>query len=161
DVPSDVALPDPAGEAEKKYSTARSLTAMRRQMTRSTRARVLLGGKSFGFEGKYPGLVEEAYLAMQGANPQPVYLVGAFGGGARSVIDALQGEDTPVLSREKHELGDPGYKAMAAVFDREAAAGRAEPIDYPALANFFRTRGVGFLSRHNGLTEAENQRLFE
>jgi hypothetical protein len=160
-VPSDVARAEPASEAETRYYTARSLTAMRRQMTRTTRARVLLGGKSFGFEGKYPGLVEEAYLALEGPNPLPVYLVGAFGGAARAVIDALRGRDTPVLSRAWQEQAAPGYKAMAAVFDREAAAGRAEAIDYPALAEFFRSRGVAFLSKHNGLTEAENQRLFE
>lgn len=160
-VPSDVALPDPAGEAEKRYYTARSLTAMRQEITCTTRARVLLAGKPFWFEGKYPGLVEEAYLAMQGTNPQPVYLIGAFGGAARAVINAVRGKDTPVLSREKQELADPGYKAMARVFDREVTGGCAEPIDYPALADFFRSRGVGFLSQHNGLTEAENHRLFE
>src|SRR5262249_8071947 len=129
-VPAGVPPPCP-GEAEQRYFTARSLTAMRCEMNQHTRARVLLGGRAFGFEGRYPGLVEEAWLAMSGENPQPVYLIGAFGGASRAVIDALEGEDTAVLAREQQERADPGYRAMAAVYDREAAAGRADPIDYP------------------------------
>jgi hypothetical protein len=45
--------------------------------------------------------------------------------------------------------------------NREAAAGRAEPVDYPGLISFFRSKGIGFLGQYNGLTEDENRRLFE
>ena len=130
-------------------------------MNENTRARVFLGGKSFGFQGTYPGLVEEAYLALTGDRPQPVYLVGAFGGAARAAIDALQGKETPVHSRARQESENPAYKAMAAIQDRESAAGRADPIDNPGIAAFFKTKGVKFVSAHNGLSEPENARLFE
>ena len=92
-------VPEPADEAEQDYFTARCLTAMREEMTRHVDARVLLGGKTFGFQGKYPGLVEEAYLAMAAPLPRPVYLVGAFGGAARAVIDALRRKPADPRSR--------------------------------------------------------------
>ena len=56
------------------------------------------------------------------------------------------------------EIGD---KAMAAIQDHEAAARRADPIDYPIIAALFKTKGVKFASDHNRLSEAENGRLFE
>jgi hypothetical protein len=166
DVPAGV--PDPgndAAAADRAYYTARCLTAMREKMTEQIQARVLLGGKLRGFSGKYPGLVEEAYLAMSAPSPRPVYLVGAFGGGARAVIHALQRRPTdpyvPALSRAFYEEHDPGYKALAAVYDREQAAGRDEGLAHEKLSDFFAEKGVDVLTGHNGLSMAENQRLFE
>ena len=166
DVPA--GIPEPAAEAdaaERAYYAARCLTAMREEMNRHIQARVLLGGKAYLFQGKYPGLVEEAYLAMTAPVPRPMYLVGAFGGAARAVIDALRRKPddppVPVLTRGFQEERDPGYKALAAVYDRERAAGRDGGLAYEEMARFFAEKGVGFLSRYNGLTVDQNQRLFD
>ena len=53
------------------------------------RARVLFSGPLAGYADRYPGLVEEAYLTVK-AN-LPVYLIGAFGGCTRAIIDAIEG----------------------------------------------------------------------
>jgi hypothetical protein len=159
EAPADVPPPPAADEAGNRYYTARSLTRMRRELIAGVDALVLLGGKAFGAQGKYPGLVEEAHLAMEA--DKPVYLMGSFGGAVRAVIDALLGRATLVLTREAQERQDAGYRAMAALYDRESAGGRADPIDYEALARSFASRGLDRLSERNGLTQGENLRLFE
>jgi SLOG cluster2/Patatin-like phospholipase/TIR domain len=142
--------------------TAQSLTAMRRRMAEKTDARVFLGGKSFGFAGKYPGLVEEAHVAM--TKPQPVYLIGAFGGATRGVIDALVGNDNPVLSWTEQSRS-PEYTALAGRYGSPDGGYPADRLGYKALLAFFRGVGVDGLSapdgrNYNGLTADENRRLF-
>jgi hypothetical protein len=110
---------------------SRSLTAMRQAMTANTHARVLLGGATAGFQGRYPGIAEEAYLATEAK--QPVYLIASFGGAARRVIDGLEGRPSHVLP---------------------AAATAGEPV----TDEYFRTKGLPGLN--NGLTDDENRRLF-
>lgn len=43
--------------------------------------RICLGGKLEGYEGKEPGIVEEARFALE--FNKPLYLLGGFGGAAR------------------------------------------------------------------------------
>ncbi len=63
---------------------AQSLTALRTAMIGLTQARVLIGGKRTDFQGKMPGILEEALLALE-AN-QPLYLAGGFGGVSLDII---------------------------------------------------------------------------
>jgi len=51
---------------------------MREQLLVRTQARIMLGGRTTGYKGKYPGLVEEALLTLQAG--KPLYLMGGFGG---------------------------------------------------------------------------------
>lgn len=59
-------------------TTGKSLNGLRRYMAENTAGRVFLGGKSVNYQGKIPGLLEEAILAVE--HKQPVYLAGGFGG---------------------------------------------------------------------------------
>jgi hypothetical protein len=63
------------------------LTAMRRRMVADTDARVVAGGRVEGYQGKMPGVAEEALLAFQIG--QPLYLLGGFGGCARDIASAI------------------------------------------------------------------------
>jgi hypothetical protein len=153
DVPAPVPRPAESCAAAFGYFVARSLTAMRQEMTRQTHAHVFLGGAAHSFKGKYPGLLEEAHLAMEAA--RPVYLIGAFGGATRAVIDTLEGRPTPVLTREWQQQLSPSYTAVADLYAAN------DPVDYQAVVRFFRGQGIESLSRHNGLSEGENRRLFE
>ena len=71
----------------------RSLSGMRRELAANTDARVLLGGKSHSFLGLYPGILEEALLAIE--RNQPLYVMGGFGGAARQRRGRTDGEGTP------------------------------------------------------------------
>jgi hypothetical protein len=50
-------------------------------------ARVLVAGKTSGFSGRMPGILEETMLAL--CLGQPLYVVGGFGGGAQVVGELL------------------------------------------------------------------------
>lgn len=66
---------------------AEALTAMRHVLTRSSDARVVLGGQIEGFKGRMPGIAEEALSALEAE--QPLFLLGGFGGCARDLAALL------------------------------------------------------------------------
>lgn len=144
---------------EHQYFWARSLTAMRLEMVQATTARLLLGGRLTGYKGKYPGLIEEAYLTMQAS--KPLFLIGGFGGCPKAVIDALHGAAPETLEESYQSAHNPGYADFVAFFNaqiQEKALPAVEPIDYRQLVQFFRDKGVAGLQ--NGLSAADNERLF-
>ncbi len=181
--------PPPAdlNPADSDYLAARCFTAMREAMQQGgppppstteksnpIRARVLLGGPLAGYAGRYPGLVEEAYLAMK-AN-LPVYLIGAFGGCTRAIIDAVEGHKPESLTlagqvrldesfRKQHsDKAKTPYDQRAADFNTRAAKHGIETIDYLAVQSYFESAGANnleVLSSHNGLTPEETRCLFE
>jgi hypothetical protein len=108
-----------------------------------------------GFKGKYPGLLEEALLAMR--SDKPLYLVGGFGGCTRAIVDALKGA-TPEAFTEGFQVQDPLYKAIAERYRTDAADNKTTPIDYAGELQFLRMRGVGGLN--NSLSVDENEILF-
>ena len=128
DVESEPVSPDDA---------ARGLTAMRRNTTAQSNARVLIGGKRQGYTGKLPGLVEEALFAVEAG--QPLYLAAGFGGATLDIARAL-GLDVawsrPIEEQERDLWMIEGLGQLATL-----AAGR------------------GWHIPPNGLSEGENRRL--
>jgi hypothetical protein len=124
-------------------------------MDAMTHARVLLGGQVSEFKGKYPGLLEEALLALRSG--KPVYLIGGFGGCTRSIVDALKGR-VPEPFTEAFQIQDPLYKSLAERYGKDAAATKTTAIDYAGELQFLQGKGVGGLD--NGLSDDENEILF-
>jgi hypothetical protein len=143
----------PPTTAENRVAWARSLTAMREQMNAEIHARLLLGGQARGL-GKYPGLAEEALLALRGG--KPVYLIGAFGGCAEAVIEALRGNKPAALTLDYQAIEEVPRAAID-LYNSQVPPG-GEPIDYKALVAEFEKIGVAGLK--NGLDAKENERLF-
>ena len=87
------------------------LTALRHVITAllNPGCRVCLGGKTSGYQGKEPGIMEEARLAL--AYRKPLYLMGGFGGATR-IFGADPGQggmvywdtENGLMAEEKHEL---------------------------------------------------------
>lgn len=87
-----------AGAPQEDFSAverATALTSLRQYMTGNTNARIVVGGKRAGFEGKMPGIVEEVLLSLE--RRQPVYLSGGFGGVTLDIIRTLRPEFTEWL----------------------------------------------------------------
>jgi hypothetical protein len=117
-----------------------ALTGMRRWMTRNTTGRVLVGGKRAGFQGRYPGLMEEALLALR--DNQPVYLAGGFGGVTLDILRAIGVDvDVPLPDLGGATTPPDGRSAAGAQELRQLAAGR------------------GWTILSNGLTADENRHL--
>lgn len=144
----------PPIDAPSTYVWCKSLTQMRAKMAKANHAQILMGGRLSGYKGKYPGLVEEAYEYMKAE--KPVFLIGAFGGCASRMAEALQGGMIPELT-EAFQIQNPQYKEVLPYYN-ERVTSDEERIDYERLMEFFNTKGIKGLN--NYLTEAENIRLF-
>jgi SLOG cluster2/TIR domain len=156
---------------ESNYLNARCFTAMREAMNDRIAARVMLGGTFAGYAGKYPGIVEEMDLAIRAK--KPVYLIGAFGGCTRALIDVLEGQNSADLTlagqlqldedfRKKYAQQDrTPYQQRVDDFNRRAATNPGvEPIDIDSLLSRLSAHGTAGVARDNGLTVEENRRLF-
>ncbi len=108
---------------------ATALTAMRMKMLRDTDARIVLGGRVAGYQGRMPGVAEECLISLQ--HHKPLYVLGGFGGCARDIAQAMR---------------------LA-----ERVTG-SSPRSWERLDEFMRYAGdVGVLS--NGLDTSENRTL--
>jgi hypothetical protein len=105
-------------KAPQAAEPAASLALMRKAMGRDCDARILLGGKMFGYAGSEPGIPVEARESI--AEGAAVLPLGGFGGAARDVAMAMG--LAPKKSREGTERG-PGYAgSMAELENRSALA---------------------------------------
>lgn len=125
-----------------------ALTKMREAMSERMTARIVLGGRTYGQQGLYPGVIEEAALTLQ--LKKPLYVAGGFGGCGRVVALALQGEKPESLTIDYQRTHTPRYAELI------LAASSAPSIE--TLLDTFRAVGVAGLC--NGLTEDENLLLF-
>ncbi|MFT5666790.1 MAG: hypothetical protein ACI9DK_000975 [Vicingaceae bacterium] len=137
------------------YAWARSMTFMREEMTKNNNARIVLGGKTLGYKGKYPGIVEEIYLSLK-AN-KPTFLIGAFNGATGDAISALLGKKPERLSFD-FQNSSKELKQRTDYYN-EHKPKEIKEIDYEYLVSFFNKKGIESLN--NGLTEEENRRLFK
>ncbi|WP_371803060.1 TIR domain-containing protein [Candidatus Lokiarchaeum ossiferum] len=63
------------------------LTKMREDMNDGTDCRIIMGGRTFGFKGKYPGIIEESLIAIK--SEKPIYFLGGFGGAAKIIVELV------------------------------------------------------------------------
>lgn len=155
--PSFVAVPEvevPTGTALHRFAWSRGLTAMRERQIQEVGARVVVGGKLGRPDGTYlgrmPGVLEEALLGIRAK--RPVYLVGAFGGCARLVLDALDGKDREELTWKYHQTLPHASELRKLYADHGVAWDEFEHIAAELKA-------CGFSGLKNGLTVEENREL--
>ena len=168
--------PIPDDTPEHRYIRARCLTAMREAMCQDTDARIMMGGRVSGHQGKYPGLLEEAYLTLCAG--KPLYLVGGFGGCARLLIQMIRDKQRPVELTRAYQRAHPrmarysgadGSDQQAIVpfeelensylqYEQDPEIGQ-ERIDYDRYVDKFLSANI--MDVKNGLSEDENLDLFE
>jgi hypothetical protein len=126
---------------------AHNLTAMRTKMADDCDARIILGGQITGWAGLVPGVVEEAVLTIDVG--KPLYVVGAYGGAALRVLQALEGKEPAELTTAFHDHWLKGLSAFApSVKGRMSIEGLGE-----------RLRAVGLAGLRNGIDLEQNRRL--
>jgi len=78
------------------------LTGMRRYLTSMSDAHFLIGGTRSNYSGRYPGVVEEALMALQAG--RPIYPAAGFGGAtydiAKTIYSGLVEFDLPYTSSD-------------------------------------------------------------
>jgi len=140
---------------ENLFIWSESLTKMRMEMQSSINARIFTGGSMSNFKGKYPGLLEEAMLALE--DDTPVYLVGIFGGITRRIIDGILGTKPKELTLKWQSVENEKYKDFVIYYNNKKEKNK---IDYDFCTRFLNTYSLERFSRNNGLTVEENKRLF-
>lgn len=143
----------PPTKGENQYIWSRCLTEMREKMNLSCDARVFLGGKISGFKGKYPGVLEEFVIALK--EEQPIYLIGAFGGVTKQIIEILDGHDASIFEKDYMASNDD-YQELKTQFNQKPSQ---DPISYQNIKETILKLGWVGLSERNGLTEEQNKRL--
>jgi hypothetical protein len=155
------------GSAAGRCDLFRSLSGMRRELTTRTDARILLGGRAHSYLGLYPGVLEEALLAIE--HNQPLYVMGGFGGAAANVAHALMGGTPQQFDIAFQRAKSPEYSAALDQYDRLRARRpdlSLPSVDFAAAQSRLAVYGsavsgtASALSRANGLSEDENWMLF-
>jgi hypothetical protein len=145
---------DPYGNLYR-YVRARGLTYLRHRLNDASHVRICLGGRTAGSAGRYPGVIEEALLALR-AN-KPVYLATFLGGATAQVAAAIEGkqmtDDFCPQSSVDALYTDPPAKEV----DHATAADRV--VDRASVWREFQDAGMGKLAALNGLTLEENAEL--
>lgn len=139
----------------QNYLCSRNLTALREVMNNDIDARIFMGGKVKNFKGKYPGIIEEAYLAMR--SKKPIYLIGIFGGATKLLIECLNSSRPEEFTKEYHFQSEE-YQKFYEYYSSQVTEEEIDPINYDELFDFFSNKGL--IGLNNGLTEKENQILF-
>jgi SLOG cluster2/TIR domain len=153
---------------ERRYAWARGMTSMREAQTKSARGRILIGGKVGAtltvapdgtrdvrwYSGRIPGVVEEALVSLKAG--QPLYLIGAFGGAAKLIIDLIEGRPRNEFTWDVQKAA-PHTDAMRALYQQHGPAWE----DYDAMTSVFATAGTSEVASRNGLTVNENRELFQ
>jgi hypothetical protein len=163
-----VALPAKAGSADPAWAATDpepshrfpwtlATRAVRLRMATDCDARVLVGGP-FLATSPWPGQFEEFETSLQ--EGKAVFVVGGFGGVSRLIADLLQGGSPEVFTRAYQD--EDGKRTSIREYYEHQVSVRAIPNmpdpDWTRRTTAIRTTGVSGLN--NGLTRAENERLF-
>lgn len=131
------------------YLWARALTKMRKEMISACDARIIAGGRLYGYKGKIPGVLEEIMIASE--QEVPFYLLGGFGGVGRVVGECRFENKTPIeLTDSWQQEHNKGLKELKVLYEDAG-----ETIDYSDIIK--KIRHIQF---RNGLTKSENEVLF-
>ena len=145
---------NPSNNIEDRFIYAECYADMRNQMANNSDARIVLGGRQKGFTGYFPGIVEETYHSLKAGNA--VYLLGGFGGAAKSIIDIILGKQPHQLTNE-FQFDTPFLKEFKEFVGTKSTV----RLDYEFLCGFFKSHTLESVSKRNGLTVEENLILFE
>ncbi len=144
----------PHSSIQDRYVIAECLSEMRLRMAKESEARILLGGMQDKYVGYFPGIIEEGYLSLKAG--KAVYVLGGFGGAAKSLSEALCGYAAIKLSNEYQQRSASQREFSSFVFDNHNVN-----LNYDILVQYFNEFSIEKLSENNGLTCDENQILFQ
>lgn len=139
-----------------RYLRARGLTHLRRRLNAESEARLCVGGRTEGSAGRYPGVIEEALLAVQ--EGKPLFLAGLLGGAARQVIAAVEGQRMPEDFCRPGLIDELFKRPPIVERDRQTETDRLS--DRTLVWETFQEFGIAGLAATNLLPVEENRELF-
>jgi hypothetical protein len=151
----DAASRPDANQAVYQYVRARGLTFLRHRLNDVSHVRICVGGARSKYEGRYPGVIEEAFVAV--TDRKPLFLAGFLGGATEQVLDAIEGKPMTDDFCRPTPIQDL-YNAPPIKEDSRATEGD-RIIDRDAVWHSFAETGRERLAAANGLTLEENDEL--
>jgi hypothetical protein len=139
-----------------RYVRARGLTFLRHRLDEISDARLCVGGRRAGSAGRYPGVIEEAFLAV--TKNKPLYVAGLLGGASHQVAEGFEGRPMPGDFCPAPVVAQ--WYEQPPITERDQASWRDRQIDRDGVWTVFRAAGLGGIARANRLTVAENEELF-
>jgi hypothetical protein len=125
-----------------RYARARALTFLRHRLTAICHARLCLGGRRRGAAGRYPGVIEEALLALRA--DKPLYLAGILGGATQQIIDAIEGR--PMASDFCRAAAVQEFYSAPPFEETDQATLEDRTIDREGVWDEFATAGLDRIS---------------
>lgn len=137
-------------DTNNRYIWSRSLTEMRRQMIEECNVRICVGGKSRGYKGLMPGILEETIYALE--KKTPVFLLGGFGGITSSICKLLQNEIPQELTLNWQIENNEGYEDLLHFYESRG-------LPYETIYSSLLAR-ANKIELNNGLCIDDNILLF-
>jgi SLOG cluster2 len=138
-----------------RYVHARGLTFLRHRLNDACHVRLCLGGRRSGSPGRYPGVIEEAFLAV--TEKKPLYLASFLGGATEQVVNAIDGKPMSEDFCGATPLQDLYARPPVKESDPNTRDDRI--IDRTAIWKKFAEIGQEKFATVNGLTVKENNEL--
>ncbi|MEK0158547.1 hypothetical protein WLQ65_05235 [Pseudoalteromonas piscicida] len=159
DIPSDIIdnvsrdIFLPPNTPKNLYSWSRCLTEMREKSIFSSSERICAGGRSTGYKGCMPGVLEEIIIAIK--EKKPLFLMGGFGGIVKDVCRVILDHDIPSTLTDKWQIEhNEGYAEL-----QEIAHGYGRECKYEHIVEMLLHIKVPELASRCGLDEDEYKRL--
>jgi hypothetical protein len=143
----------PPNSTSNSYIWSRSLTSMRESSISASTVRICAGGKTSGYKGKMPGVLEEIMIAI--AFNKPIFLLGGFDGVVGDVCKAILNKDTPDSLTESWQLlNNSGYREL-----QDFAGTHNYSCDYEELISVLHNLDLAALASSAGVSESEYRDL--
>ena len=140
---------------DQRISFALNLSSMRNEMNEYIDARIIMGGKVSGFSGVYPGILEEALLALR--KEKPLFIIGSFGGVSKLLAELITDQISEKEFIDKLKFNED-YDFFKEKYNEFVENTDVEEIDYHRVLCEIKDRGI--VGLNNGLSKEENEKLF-
>lgn len=147
---------DELESTEQLWLRARALTHMRRSIAETVDAQVCFGGRTSTSSGRFPGIVEEAFLVSKA--DKPVFLSGVLGGAAKKIITAISSPSD--WSDELVQTRDDVKQAFDKHQDTANSTADALLDPSPIREHFTRTMSISDMQARCSLTQADLSTLW-
>lgn len=140
---------------QNAYIWSRCLTQMREQLVEGCNYRVCAGGKTAGFKGKMPGVLEEIMMAFD--RDTPLFLLGGLNGVVGDICTVILSGDTPETLNEGWQIANnSGYADLQNIARREN-----HHCDYNEVVTRLKSINVSDLAAKVNLSEKEYKTLMQ
>lgn len=129
-----------------KLLWAESLSMMRMKLEGFADAVIIIGGKTSGFKGFLPGIIEEVAIAIH--KNKPVYIIGAAGGCGRILSDVILHHINPKEAIQRYQIDSEIWEEL-----------KTQGKESTGIVFFDELYNKGISSLDNGLSDEANIRL--